>query len=130
MLYSTCDDSTCPTVPPHEEHCEAIEDRYAVVARPGAGVARVRVALTDIAKAKPLMKLMPTGVVLGTGAGGLSMEAELVDSQSGKQLGAVIEVQDGSRLPLDGLGRLSDAKAIIDDWASRFRSQLDAAHRQ
>lgn len=112
----------------HRKMREAIEGAYSVVAAPGPGVARVRIALTDIDKARPLMKVLPVGVVLGTGKGGAAMEAEIVDSRTGEQLVAIVETQEGSRIPLEGMKRLSDAKGIIDGWAERFRERLDAIH--
>ncbi|MCP3920811.1 MAG: DUF3313 domain-containing protein [bacterium] len=110
----------------HRAVREALQDGYEVAAGPGPGVARVRIALTDIEKVGPVRKIIPVLMVFGAGAGGAAMEAEIVDSVSGEQFAAIIESQSGSRLPLDGLGRLSDAKAIIDGWAKRFRERLDA----
>jgi hypothetical protein len=56
------------------------------------------------------------------------MEAELVDSQTGEQIGALIESKKGSRLSLAGMTRWGDAKAAMDEWAQRFEQRLDEAH--
>jgi len=112
----------------HTALVKAIEDRYEVVYRPGPGVARVRVALTDIKKAEILLNIHPASKLMGAGLGGASLEAELVDSQTGEQIGALVESQLGDRLSLDGLSTWGDAKAIMDDWAGRFRKRLDEAH--
>jgi len=112
----------------HTALVKAIEDRYEVVYRPGPGVARARVALTDIKKAQVLLNIHPASKIMGAGLGGASLEAELVDSQTNEQIAALVESQLGHRLSLDGLSTWGDAKAIMDDWAGRFRQRLDEAH--
>jgi Protein of unknown function (DUF3313) len=112
----------------HTALVEAIEDEYEVVYRPGPGVARARVALTDIKKAQVLLNIHPASKIMGAGLGGASLEAELVDSQTNEQIAALVESQLGNRLSLDGLSTWGDAKAIMDDWAGRFRARLDEAH--
>jgi hypothetical protein len=98
---------------------------YEIVYRPGPGVARVRVAITDLKKSEIIQNTMPLTKLAGTGLGGASLEAELVDSQTHKQIGAVVESQVGDRLSLDGYATWGDAKAIMDGWAERFRARLD-----
>lgn len=112
----------------HDAIVKAISDRYSIVYRPGPGVARVRVALTDLKKSNVLMNIHPGSKLLGTGLGGASLEAEVIDSQSGEQIAALMESQLGNRLSLDGLSEWGDAKAIMDGWAKRFRKRLDEAH--
>lgn len=105
----------------------AIKDRYGITAQPGPGVARLRVAITDIDKASTVSKLIPIGKALGAGRGGASMEAELLDSVTGQQLGAVIESSPGTVLSL-GAAKWGDAEAAMDKWARRFRQRLDQAY--
>ena len=96
-----------------------------VVHQPGAGVARIRVAITDIQKSD-MVSLMPAAkVVAGAGIGGASMEAEIVDSITGEQIGAVVESQTGSRVPLANLGNWDAARQVIGDWAKRLRQRLE-----
>jgi hypothetical protein len=64
---------------------------------------------------------------MGTGLGGASMEFEVLDSQTGVQIGAAIESQLGNRLSLKGMSKWGDAKAVMDDWAKRLRARLDEA---
>ncbi len=106
----------------------AISDRYSIVYRPGPGVARLRLAITDLKKSKVLQNIYPTSKLLGSGLGGASLEAELVDSRDGTQIGAVVESQLGNRLSLEGLSTWGDAKSVMDGWAKRFRERLDEAH--
>ncbi len=112
----------------HEALLEAIKDRYEVVYRPGEGVARLRAALTDLKKSDIVQNVLPIGKAIGGGLGGASLEAELLDSQTGEQIGALVESQLGERLSLDGYSEWGDAKAIMDRWAKRFRERLDEAH--
>ena len=107
---------------------DAIADEYSVVSSPGPGVARVRIALTDIKKSSPALNTIPQSKLIGMGLGGAAMEGEIVDSQSGIQLAALIESKLGERLSLDGLSEWGDAKAVIDGWAKRLRERLDEAH--
>jgi len=44
--------------------------------------------------------MLPQASLMGAGVGGAAMEAELVDSVTGKQIGAVIESRKGSRKSL------------------------------
>ena len=95
---------------------DALEPRYTAVAtRPGPGVARVRIALTNVERSAPF-KL-----------GGVSMELELLDSQTGEQIGALIESQQKG-VPFYGFEPWSGAKAIMDDLAERFYNRLEEAH--
>jgi len=94
---------------------DALEPRYnAVAARPGPGTLRVRIALTSIERSAPL-KL-----------GGVSMELELVDTQTGEQIVALIESQKKG-VPFYGYDQWSGAKAVMDDWAKRFFNRIEEA---
>ena len=66
--------------------------------------------------------------ITGVGLGGASMEAELLDSLTGEQVGAVVQNQKGSRLSMSGTKEWGDAKAVMDEWAKRFRKRLDEVH--
>jgi hypothetical protein len=106
----------------------ALVDGYSVVTQRGPRVARVRIALTDIRHDTSVLNILPPARVSGVGLGGASMEAEVVDSQSGEQIAAAIHTQKGKRLSLDGFQKSSSAKAVMKDWAKRFRKRLDEAH--
>jgi hypothetical protein len=112
----------------HAALVKAIEDGYEIVHRPGRGVARVRIALTDIKKADVLLNIHPGSKLMGAGLGGVSLEAEIIDSETGEQIAALVESQLGDRLSFAGLSSWGDAKAIMDDWAQRFRDRVDEAH--
>ncbi|MHC4587167.1 MAG: DUF3313 domain-containing protein [Planctomycetota bacterium] len=91
--------------------------------QPAAGVARIRVALTDIDRSTAA-SLMPTAKLVGAGIGGASMEAEIIDSMTGEQVGAVVESKKGSKMPFANLGEWDAAKQVMDDWAKRLQERL------
>ncbi len=102
-----------------------IDSGNKVVYQPAPGVARIRVALTDIKKTSAA-NILPQASLLGVGLGGASMEGEVIDSVTGEQIGAVVESQKGSRIPFSNLGEWTTAKKIMDDWGKRFRERLEA----
>jgi len=102
---------------------------YTVVHTPGPGVARIRVALTDLDKSNPVLNIIPQTHLMGMGIGGVSMEAEMVDSQSGEQIAAVVEGERGSRFSFAGMAsREGDAKAVCNGWADAFVSRVKKDH--
>jgi hypothetical protein len=112
----------------HKSLIAALSDRYEIVSRPGHDVARVKVALTDLKKSTVILNIMPTAKATGVGLGAATMEAEIIDSRTGQQLRALVEMQRGNRLSLDGLSKWGDAKAVMDKWARSLRSRIDEAH--
>ncbi|MHC4570799.1 MAG: DUF3313 domain-containing protein [Planctomycetota bacterium] len=112
----------------HKSMVEALSDRYEIVYQPGPGVARVRVALTDFKKSEVILNILPAAKVSGAGLGAATMEAEIIDSQTGEQLRALVEMQTGSRLSLDGLSKWGDAKGVMKKWAKSLRERIDEAH--
>ena len=66
--------------------------------------------------------------LLGSGLGGASLEAEILDSVSHEQLAALVESKLGNRFRLEGLAKWGDAKRIMDNWAKWVRERLDEAH--
>jgi hypothetical protein len=94
-----------------------------VTHQPGTGVARVRVAITDIEKST-IASLFPQARLAGIGLGGASMEAEVVDSITDQQIAVVIKKQKGSRIPFTNLGPWDAAKQVMNDWAKRFQKNL------
>jgi hypothetical protein len=103
-------------------------DRYEIVSTPGPGVARIRIAITNLKKSTPALNILPQTKLVGVGLGQASMEMEAVDSQTGKQLAAAIISQTGSRFSLSGLAKWGDVEAVMNDWAKRFWKRVDEAH--
>ncbi len=113
----------------HSAILKAISDAgYNTVYQRGPGVARIRVAITDIEKTNVLLSAIPTArVATGAGVGGASMEAEIVDSMTGEQIGAVVQGQSGSRVPLTGLSDWGGAEHAMNEWAKRLQERLKEA---
>jgi hypothetical protein len=112
----------------HAEFIKALSDRYEIAHKPGPGVARIRLALTDIGKSSPILNAIPHTKLSGIGLGGAAVEFEMLDSISKEQIGAAIESRKGERLSLDGLSDYGDAKGVIKEWIKRLRTRLDEAH--
>lgn len=109
----------------HSKILEAFRNAGKGIAyRPAPGVARIRVALTDINPSSWASLVPQTRLILGTGLGGASMEAEIVDSMTGEQIGAVVESKLGSRIPFTELGKWDSAKAAMDSWGKRLQERL------
>jgi len=84
------------------------------------------VAITDLEKTNVVLAAVPQARMLtGAGVGGAAMEAEIVDSMTGKQIAAVVETKAGSRVPFTGLSDWGGAKSAMDEWAKRLRERLD-----
>jgi hypothetical protein len=94
---------------------------------PAAGVARIRVALTSLEKSDAI-NILPQASLMQAGVGGATMEAEVVDSMTGKQVAAVLQSGKGSRIPFSNLGDTAAAKAVIDEWAKNFQKKLESMH--
>jgi hypothetical protein len=105
----------------------AVSERYPITHWPGPGIARIRIAITDLKKSKILQNIHPASKLMGSGLGGASIEMEVIDSETGLQLGAGVESQLGNRFSLDGVSTWGDAKSVMDDWAKRIRARLDEA---
>ena len=107
---------------------ESLSPQYQVVADAGPGVGRVRVAITDVKAPTWYLNLHPAAKLTGAGLGEAGMELEVVDSITGEQIAALVEMRSGDRLELDAFSKNDDAKDAIDDWCTRFRTKLDEIH--
>jgi len=101
-----------------------LTEDFAIVDRPGSGVARLRVAVTDIQKATPLLNLHPGTRLSGAGAGAAAMEGEVIDSVTGEVLWATVRSDIGPRVGFDGLSEWGDAEAVMRQWAKDLQRDL------
>jgi hypothetical protein len=107
---------------------KALAKNYKVVKSKGPGVMRIRVAITDVELTIAALNILPTTKITGAGLGGASMEGEVLDSESGERLGAIVETRSGNRFSVGaGLSELGNAKQVIDYWIERFVGNLDKA---
>lgn len=112
----------------HMEIVKQKPDRYQIVSMPGQNVARLRIAITNLEKSTPALNVLPQTKLTGVGLGQASVEAELVDSQTGQQIAAVIDSETGSRFSFSGLSKWGDVEAVMKDWAKRLWLRVDEAH--
>jgi len=111
----------------HDSIVKAVETSgNKVVYRPAIDVARIRAAITDLDVTK-MTSLLPSAKVIGAGVGGASLEAEIIDSMTKQQIGAIVESRRGSTIPFDGMGNWDAAKQAMDQWAQRFQKRLEDA---
>ena len=111
----------------HSALMKAVADSGCRLAyKAGPGVARIRTAITDMEETNVVLAAVPQSRLLtGAGVGGASMEFEVVDSKTGRQIAAGIETRAGSRVPFTGLSDWGGAKAAIDNWAKRVKERLE-----
>ncbi len=92
---------------------------------PGPGVARLRIAITDVSKTAWWAEIHPVSNVAGAGAGGVAAEAEVLDSVTGEQVYAVVRTFGRSFVvQIPSFDRLSDAKSALDRWAEEAKARF------
>jgi hypothetical protein len=97
----------------HDTMVKTLEPLYPVAGvTPGPGTGRIRMALTYLKKGGPFA------------IGDAAIEAELLDSQTGKQVVALREIRKGK----GSWSEWGDAKRIMDDWARQFYAALKEQH--
>lgn len=129
----TLDDSQRAEVAAHFKQRleEVLEARgMTVTKKPGPGVARMRMALTGVAGSEWWKKVYPPARFAGAGTGGAAMEAEIVDSVTGKQLAAVVQASPGNQFDVTAFSTVADVKSAIDKWAVKAGERLDAMRKQ
>jgi uncharacterized protein DUF3313 len=106
-----------------------LQKGYQLVGRPGPGVARIRTSISEVDKTLPFLNVHPGTKLMGGGLGGAGAEMEIVDSVSGKILGAAIDNQKGSRLSIGaGLTWYGHAEEVMENWAKDLKKFVDKAH--
>jgi hypothetical protein len=102
----------------------ALEPDYPVVDKPGPGVMEIRIAFTNVYATKPKKGLFRS-IKLVDGA----LEAELLDSETGTRLAALVEKYSANpeRKGTDNTS-WSKVKKVLRFYAKRFRGKLDKAH--
>lgn len=102
---------------------ETIDPYYSVAPAPGPHVLRVRVAITDVAKAAGGKPGDPDYSV-----GSAAMEAEILDSLTGERQAAAIDRIEGSQAGADVPREWVHVKGAFVEWSNRLLDFLDA-HR-
>ncbi|MEE9230468.1 MAG: DUF3313 domain-containing protein [Acidobacteriota bacterium] len=131
----------------YKEIVKALGDDYPVVEKPGPGVIVARIALTNVKVIKKRLfkpySILPVGAIT-TGAKKAAgqdirleqafLEAEMLDSESGKRLRATLDTRAGEKLrkkiekEKEGPETSwSDIKKTLAFYAAGFKETLDAA---
>jgi hypothetical protein len=100
---------------------------FAIVSTPGPGVARLRIAITNLKAGTPALNVIPQTKLTGLGLGQTAAEGEMVDSVSGVQLAAAVKSDTGSRFSFSGLSKWSDVEAVMKDWSKALVERLSEA---
>ncbi|MCG8686339.1 MAG: DUF3313 domain-containing protein [Desulfobacterales bacterium] len=116
---------------------KALGPEYPIVDKAGPDVARLRIALTNVEIHRKDLKIyqyIPIPLAL-TGVGEvtgirdrisvLSMEGEMLDSMTGQQIAAVVQVKGGevSAKKLEDLSE-TDSYPILDYWAEKLKERI------
>ncbi|HUT23638.1 MAG TPA: DUF3313 domain-containing protein [Sumerlaeia bacterium] len=105
----------------------ALQEAYPIVGDPGPGVLRVRLALTNVRPAKPILKVIPPAPAkVPIDLRVVSIETELQDSLTGEPLAAFVERRIGRRLKWrQTYNKWNFAKESFQRWAEFLRERLD-----
>ena len=101
---------------------------YPVVQEPGFGVIRMRVAITDVEPAKPGLAMLPFTNMMEIALGGATVEGEFLDAQSGQQVVAFVDYDQGvARRKSNAWGEYGQAEDRLTAWAVLIKDRLDEA---
>ena len=119
---------------------EQLAKDYTLVNKAGPGVMHLRVAITEAEDANVTLDTISTVVPIGLALGGLAalatgewaftgsvgVEAEMLDSQSGKRMFAAVDRRTGAKITGKG-DKFDDwhtVKDALDYWANKLRERL------
>ncbi|MEN8181878.1 MAG: DUF3313 domain-containing protein [Myxococcota bacterium] len=114
---------------------KAVSGVYPLARQPGPGVLRVRTALTGAAptrrdqvqvSAQSADRYDSGASQIRRSQGWATVEAELVDSESGERKLGVVARRDVSA-PISSLSKWGDVEKLLDQWARNLRLELDSA---
>ena len=119
---------------------KSLEDEMKFVNKPGAGVLKIRIAITEAnASNVPrdvVSSILPVGIALSalkgvatgkeSAVGSAGVEMEVLDSQTGERLGAFVDERIGYKYTgrFDKFSQWRAAKAAFDYWALRMNIRL------
>jgi len=131
-----------------KEIARALSEKYTVVNKPGEGVLRLRIAVTEVKANLPILNIYGYQTITGIGLGSASMEGEAIDSITEEQILAIVDSRKGKVLPKmkgqetkdiakeawenkkDSLTKYETIKNIMTVWADRFAQRVDELHAE
>lgn len=116
----------------------SLEKSYRIVERPGAGVLRLRIAITEAESSWPLLDAVSTivpqpralsalkRVATGSAAfvGKAGIEGEVLDSLTNRRLFAAVDRRVGQKRLKGAFSSWDDARGAFDFWAERLHARL------
>jgi|GEM_PF-945951 len=106
----------------------AFNRQYRVTTQPDRSTLRLR-GVVQVWASEPLLNVHWSTALTGVGVGGASMEVEVVDSMSGKQVLAFFSQRKGNRFKkIDGLTTWTHTENILHDWACQIQDTFDGFH--
>ena len=123
----------------------ALRDAYPLAEEPGEDVLRLRAALVDVIPTRPALNTVGTlalparaasaakRAITGTDlfVGQVAIEAELLDSQTGERLLAIVDRKAGGKFRLkEGMTTWGQVARGLREWAVQFRLRMDREHRR
>lgn len=119
---------------------EELRPHYQITNRRGRDTLAVRATLTDLQPSNPgvfVFNYLPyaaavtTGVSLATGktpgAGSTSVEAEVVDSYSRRQVYAIVDQFKGSKFQPAGIERWGQTESAMRVWSRKIRAGIQGS---
>lgn len=119
---------------------EELSPHYQITNRRGRDTLAVRATLTDLQPSRPAVFVfnylpyaaaLTTGVSLATGktpgAGSTTVEAEVVDSTSRRQVYAIVDQFKGSKFQPHGLERWGQTEAAMRAWSRKIRAGIQGS---
>jgi len=109
----------------------AVKDRYPLVNFSGEGVLRIRTAITNVKTSRPItsrdvQENLRTSLLVEEAY----IEAEFLDSVTGKQLAALVDPLAGQRAGSGIISQWGEVGLAFKYWAQSLRDALDKAHQE
>ena len=113
---------------------------YEFTNEPGPGVMRIRMAITNLVPSNSftgtMTTIVPVGLVVSSvkkaatgshiGMGQVTFEGEVIDSQSGEIIGAVIDSKTGKKYKVGkGTSKWGHVIDVFNTWGQSLRARLD-----
>lgn len=124
---------------------EKLSGDYEIVDKAGPGVLRLRAAITEARKSKPVMDLVSNVTPIGLGltyakrvtfgthtsVGLVTGELEILDAQTNERLAAGVDRRAGTKVLRGKFAKWGDVKDAFDYWGRRVQTRLaELRHKQ
>ena len=102
-----------------------LDQRSTTLPQPARNVALIKIALTDVSTNYAMFQLTPGVLFPNPMRGGASIEAQFIDSVSGKTVAQFRDSRSGERRGFfSGLTEWDGVKTAFDEWAQLLASEI------